>query len=81
MVGGSIFSTYTLYIAITTIEPNATLDSFRGDWPHIFINYYPMYMTIVATEKQKFSNNLAIIKKLSSEIIKLHYIHDCCSHT
>ena len=35
MVGGSIFSTYTLYIAITTIEPNATLDSFRGDWPHI----------------------------------------------
>ena len=35
MVGGSIFSTYTLYIAITTIEPNATLDSFRGDWPQM----------------------------------------------
>ena len=39
MVGGSIFSTYTLYIAITTIEPNATLDSFRGDWPHMFETY------------------------------------------
>ena len=49
VVGGSIFSTYTLlhtiYIAITTIEPNATLDSFRGDWPHIHmqVNHYIVY--------------------------------------